>query len=305
MSVGRTTWSARDAATHDRELIVELGEELGPVGPYVHTVLSDLAQQQRAGGFIRSGFRSLARKTFVEPDQARRVVEYAGRIGALDELEIDDDGRRFTCRVSGWDADQRRGRDAWKKQAKRTDGDEGGQKGTEGDTGGQPAENPDKPLGDRRGQKGTCPPDRTYLTRPDQNSSVEPERLDEAKERMKAGPDVERLALLLAELITSRDPKAKVAPESPRWLRDMRLLIADREGDVDEVERILRWSQHDQFWQANILSPGKLRQQFTALRQRATPSAAPPANVPFDAVIAAAERREREEEQRRAERASA
>jgi hypothetical protein len=76
-----------------------------------------------------------------------------------------------------------------------------------------------------------------------------------------------RLCALLAELIVQRDPKSK-APlfaDKPRWLTSMRLLIADRGGDVAEVERVLRWCQADPFWQSNVLSAPKLREQFEQL----------------------------------------
>jgi hypothetical protein len=73
------------------------------------------------------------------------------------------------------------------------------------------------------------------------------------------------LSHVLARMIRERDPRAKVAPESERWLRDMRLLLADRDGKAAEVVRVLRWSQQDSFWQQNILSPGKLRKHFTQL----------------------------------------
>lgn len=101
-----------------------------------------------------------------------------------------------------------------------------------------------------------------------------------SSEIAKATTDTMRLSHLLADLIIQRDPKAKVAPESSRWLAATRLLIADRHGDVDEVERVLRWSQADPFWQSNILSPGKLREKFTQLagkmnRAPADPRAAP------------------------------
>lgn len=126
---GRTTWWARDAAMHDRELVVELGEEFGPAGPYLLAVLHDLAQQQRlddVAGVVRTGFRVLARKVFADADEVRRIVEHAARIGALDDLVIDEDGRRFTVRVSGWKADQERGRAAWRKADQRArDADSG------------------------------------------------------------------------------------------------------------------------------------------------------------------------------------
>lgn len=54
----------------------------------------------------------------------------------------------------------------------------------------------------------------------------------------------------------------------------MRLLLADRGGDVAEVVRIIDWCQADGFWRCNILSPGKLRKQFTQLVLKASESAA-------------------------------
>ena len=78
-------------------------------------------------------------------------------------------------------------------------------------------------------------------------------------------PEAARLAQLLADLVRQRDSKAKVSPGSDAWVRDMRLLIADRDGDVAEVERVVRWSQADHFWQGVILSPRKLREKFTQL----------------------------------------
>ena len=116
---GRTSWWSRDAATHDRELIVELGDEYGSAGPYVDTVLRDLAQQQQHSGHVRTGFRSLARKVFCEPEKVREIVEAGASIGLFDELEIDEDGRRFSLRVSGWDADSQTGTEAIRKRVQR------------------------------------------------------------------------------------------------------------------------------------------------------------------------------------------
>lgn len=82
---------------------------------------------------------------------------------------------------------------------------------------------------------------------------------------------VQRLCLRLADHVRRNDPKADPKPESDRWLTDMRLLVGDRTGDVAEVERILDWCQGDSFWRSNILSPGKLRQQFTQLVLKASP----------------------------------
>jgi len=119
VSTGRTSWWAKDAAWHRRELIVELGDEHDSAGPNVLDVLSSWAQEQRAGGHVRGGFRTLSRESFVTTEKARAVVEMAAAIGALDDLEIDPDGRRFTCRLSGWTADQERGRATFRKADQR------------------------------------------------------------------------------------------------------------------------------------------------------------------------------------------
>lgn len=78
-------------------------------------------------------------------------------------------------------------------------------------------------------------------------------------------PEVVDLNHRLAERIRRNDPKADPQPDSRRWLTDMRLLVADRGGDVEEVARVIDWCQADAFWRSNILSPAKLRKQFTQL----------------------------------------
>ena len=122
MSAGRTTWWPKDAAWHRRERIVELGEAFGAAGPNVVDVLCAWAQEQRASGSVRGGFRSLAREAFVDVADVRAIVERAAELGALDDLEIEDvtaGHGRFVCRVSGWQSDQERGRAAFRKQAQR------------------------------------------------------------------------------------------------------------------------------------------------------------------------------------------
>lgn len=112
MTRGRTTWFARDAAFHRRELIVELGAEHGAPALAVLDVLSAWAQEQREGGQVKGGYLTLAREAFTAIDAARAVVEHAARIGVLDDFELLPDGRRFTCRVSGWRDEQDRARAA-------------------------------------------------------------------------------------------------------------------------------------------------------------------------------------------------
>jgi hypothetical protein len=136
---GRTTWWAKDAAWNRRENVVELGEQYGPGGVTVLDVLSCWGQEQRDGGRVRGGWRTLAREAFVQVDDARAIVEHAERIGALDDLQVDEDGRRFSVRVSGWKSDQERGRSAFRKAASRDDGPSG----TDPDAPGRPGTDQD------------------------------------------------------------------------------------------------------------------------------------------------------------------
>lgn len=118
MSAGRTTWWPKDAAWHRRERVVALGAEFGPAGPMVLDVLSAWAQEQRAGGTVRGGYRILAREAFVDMADAESIVGRAVELGALDDLVTVGHGQ-FTCRVSGWSSDQERGRAAVRKAAQR------------------------------------------------------------------------------------------------------------------------------------------------------------------------------------------
>ena len=162
---GRTTWWAKDAAWHRRELQVELGDEFGPAGLLVLDVLTCWAQEQRSSGEIRGGFRGLARETFIDHAEARAIVERAAAIGAIDDLDIDPDGRRFACRVSGFRADQERGRAAWRKATQR-----------EREAAETTTDTPEPAVTLRdvsRSVTRTTPPDQT---RPDQTGEEQPSR---------------------------------------------------------------------------------------------------------------------------------
>lgn len=112
MADGRTYWWAKDAAWLQRDAIVELGEEFGPAGPLVIDALCGMAKLENDAGRVRTGFRALARAAFVDVTLCNAVIAHATQIGVLDDFEADPDGRRFSCRVSGWQADQKKGRAA-------------------------------------------------------------------------------------------------------------------------------------------------------------------------------------------------
>jgi hypothetical protein len=127
---GRTSWWAHDSAMHRRELIVELGDELGEAVLGVIDVLHSWAQEQGHTGHVTGGFRILARETFSTIEKVKGIVERAAELGVIDDLVLGDDGKRFTARLSGWEAEQRKARAAARKAKQReadAERDEAGQ----------------------------------------------------------------------------------------------------------------------------------------------------------------------------------
>lgn len=81
-------------------------------------------------------------------------------------------------------------------------------------------------------------------------------------------PEVEHLCTLLADLVEANGAKRPTVTK--RW-RDAARLMIDRDGhSVEQIEWLIRWSQRDEFWRANILSMPKFREKFDQLRLKAT-----------------------------------
>jgi hypothetical protein len=95
--------------------------------------------------------------------------------------------------------------------------------------------------------------------------------------RKRVLPDVDSyayiLSTLLRTLILQNNPNARVPPDTPAglasWSSDVDKLFRIDNHTVAEVDRIIRWSQNDSFWRANILSGKTLRKQFDKLVLRA------------------------------------
>jgi len=84
-------------------------------------------------------------------------------------------------------------------------------------------------------------------------------------------PEAIRLSGLLSDLILSNNPKNReLSPGRKektihRWAEDIDKMIRLEQRGPEEIERIIHWSQEDDFWKGNILSGGKLRKQFDQL----------------------------------------
>lgn len=71
-------------------------------------------------------------------------------------------------------------------------------------------------------------------------------------------------AKLLFKLMLLNNPAAK-EPNLEKWANDFRLM-REKDNRTDEaIKYLIKWTQKDDFWSTNILSPAKLRKQFDAL----------------------------------------
>ena len=73
-----------------------------------------------------------------------------------------------------------------------------------------------------------------------------------------------QLASYFFELIRQNNPKAK-HPNLQTWSKEFDMILRVDSRDFKDVRKIIEWCQRDTFWQSNILSPKKLRQQFDRL----------------------------------------
>lgn len=125
-----------DCRYHARELVIELGDEFGPAALAVLDVLKAESKLQLGtdhAGIVRLGFGMVSRDSFTrDVPLVRTLIERAGEIGVLDDLNVDDDGRRFSFRLSGWAADQRTGAAAKRKADQRARERDNGEEVTPG-----------------------------------------------------------------------------------------------------------------------------------------------------------------------------
>ena len=87
---------------------------------------------------------------------------------------------------------------------------------------------------------------------------------------LKTCDDAYKLSNLLFEEIIKNNPytrlkSANKEQTTARWAKDIDLLIRKDKQEPSTVEEVIRWSQQDGFWGANILSGNKLREKWDTL----------------------------------------
>ena len=78
------------------------------------------------------------------------------------------------------------------------------------------------------------------------------------------------LAQLLYSLIKKQNPAWYVEPSFEQWASDIDKIHRIDKRTYKQIEYVIRWTQKDDFWKKNILSPSKLRKQFNTLVVRIT-----------------------------------
>lgn len=87
--------------------------------------------------------------------------------------------------------------------------------------------------------------------------------------RQKYEPSDMELAKLLFTYIQDNGDREVKEPNFDKWANEIRL-IRERDGKTHEqIKKAIDWSQNHSFWRTVILSPGKLRSQYTQLSMRA------------------------------------
>lgn len=102
-------WVRLDLAFFEQDTVRDIGERFGPGGPLI--LLALIIEAKRAAmsgapleaqGSVSLRYAALARMAFVAEADARAIV---AALADLDLLQsVDDDGRRFTARLTKWAA---------------------------------------------------------------------------------------------------------------------------------------------------------------------------------------------------------
>lgn len=104
--------------------------------------------------------------------------------------------------------------------------------------------------------------------------SIADEAQAESEPQLSEGSEPHRLANLLKSLILSNNPTARLRTQTPKqfdgWCAEIDRMLRLDQRTPGNIEGVIRWSQADDFWKQNILSPSKLREKYDQLWLRFT-----------------------------------
>ena len=98
---------------------------------------------------------------------------------------------------------------------------------------------------------------------PNKETHIEPYTYKET--HINYSPISLKLAKLLYKLIKDNNPSWYVKPNWDNWAEDIDKINRLDNRTFEQIKWMIEWSQEDEFWSQNILSPTKLRKQFNQM----------------------------------------
>jgi len=77
-----------------------------------------------------------------------------------------------------------------------------------------------------------------------------------------------KLAQSLLSKIEEQNPDHK-KPDLQKWANDIRLMHEQDNRSYDKIQKMIDWSQNNDFWSGNVLSTAKLRKQYDTMAAQA------------------------------------
>lgn len=99
-------------------------------------------------------------------------------------------------------------------------------------------------------------------------SGQSPDEDDEKKKRFHGSVEDHALARRIYEAVLVVNQTVK-EPSWDRWANEIRLMREQDDRTREDIWHVFLYANRDQFWCNNILSPGKLRKQYSLLAPRA------------------------------------
>ena len=114
---------------------------------------------------------------------------------------------------------------------------------------------------------------RVDQSRPEKNSSSELQTSSDeapapAQKKLTRLPSQQacRLAALLKSEILRNKPDYRITPQQERnWAATAQRMLDRDKRSPEQIEKVIRWAQRDEFWMANVLSMNTLRKKFDQL----------------------------------------
>ncbi|MBC2575199.1 Lin1244/Lin1753 domain-containing protein [Peptostreptococcus canis] len=256
---------SHDSNARNSDKIIKLRMKLGMEGYGIYFALLERLRDEKEYKSLRD-YEILAFDFRVDVEKIRSVVE------DFDLFEISEDGNSFYSkgfleRMEIKDSIKKKRSDAGKKGAEKKwnkiDGDIAGVETDEIEACNSYVIKDNSNVNTK--DSNTIAKDSKSMAK---NGKEKESKEKKSKEIYSQNSNEFRLAYLLFKLLKMNNDKFKM-PNLQEWAKHIDLMLRIDKRSVDDVEKVIRFCQQDEFWWNNIRSTSKLRQQFDALYPKA------------------------------------